>query len=87
MLIFLKNELLKWQGGVRGPCTLDQPWAPQHGDPALVGLKSKVKPPTPSPSLNTQQGPHIITLGPWGAPSNPPNNNTHPQNDPFWLTL
>ena len=22
MIIFLKNELLKWQGGVRGPCIL-----------------------------------------------------------------
>ena len=36
MIIFLKNELLKWQGGVRGPRTLGQPWAPQHGDPALA---------------------------------------------------
>ena len=35
-MIFLKNELLKWQGGVRGPCILGQPWAPQHGDPALA---------------------------------------------------
>ena len=37
MTIFLKNELLKWQGGVRGACTLGQPWAPQRGDPALSG--------------------------------------------------
>ena len=35
-MIFLKNELLIWQGGARGPRTLDQPWAPQHGDPALA---------------------------------------------------
>ena len=35
-MIFLKNELLKWQGRARGPRTLGQPWAPQHGDPALV---------------------------------------------------
>ena len=34
-MIFLENELLEWQGGAMGPRTLGQPWAPQHGDPAL----------------------------------------------------
>ena len=34
-MIILKNKLLKWQHGARGPRTLGQPWAPQHGDPAL----------------------------------------------------
>ena len=37
-MIFLKNELLKWHVGARGPRTLGQPWAPQHGDLALVTL-------------------------------------------------
>ena len=35
-MIFLKNKLLIWQGGARGPRILDQPWASQHGDPALI---------------------------------------------------
>ena len=37
-MIFLKNKLLIWQGGARGPRILDQPWAPQHGDPALPAI-------------------------------------------------
>ena len=51
-----------------------------------VGLKSKVKPPNNHPIPILYQGPHINTLGPRGAPSDPPNNNTYPQNDPFFLS-
>ena len=35
-MIFLINELLKWQGGAGGSRTSGQPWAPQHGDPGLT---------------------------------------------------
>ena len=50
-----------------------------------ICLKSKVKPPT-HPIPIPHQGPHFNNLGPSGAPSDPPNNNTYPQNDPFFLS-
>ena len=53
-----------------------------------AGLKSKVKPKTPSPSVTPipHQGPHFNNLVPRGAPSDPHNNNTYPQNNPFFLS-
>ena len=60
--------------------------------PSIVGnnwkhrpkIKSQTKPTHPIPIPH--QGPHFNNLGPPGAPSDPPNNNTYPQNDPFFLT-
>ena len=38
-----------------------------------------------SPHLTRGEGPCISHLGPWGPPSEPPNNNIYPQNEPVVL--
>ena len=41
--IFLSTIYSRILRGAMGPGTLDQPWAPQHGDPALFKSIKRVK--------------------------------------------